>query len=260
MTSALPLAGRRLLVTGGGSGIGRAVVDAYVAAGGQVTVLERSTERASQLRDDQPRVAVLVGDANDPGALEEAVQTAAPDGALDHLTCCVGMFDHYASICDLDASALTVLASQIWQVNVGSVLLAVNRARAALTTAHGSVTVTVSESAYRTDSGGGVLYSSSKWALRGVVAHLARDLAPHIRVNGVAPGGTSGTHFGDRAGPDRTAPPGAAAARGERIRRANLLHVLPAPVDHAGAYLYLADPVASRVVTGMIIRTDGGLG
>ena len=40
---------------------------------------------------------------------------------------------------------------------------------------------------------GGALYVSSKFALRGAVVQLAREVAPDVRVNGVAPGGTVGT-------------------------------------------------------------------
>jgi 2,3-dihydroxy-2,3-dihydrophenylpropionate dehydrogenase len=42
------------------------------------------------------------------------------------------------------------------------------------------------------------------------------------------------------------------------IADGNVLGVVPSPADHAGAYLYLADPVAARVVTGVVINTDGG--
>src|SRR5690606_30391878 len=102
--------------------------------------------------------------------------------------------------------------------------------------------------------GGGVLYGSSKWALRGVVSHLARDLAPEVRVNAVAPGGTSATKLGGLTalGQDMTAD--RVAGRDERIRAGNP----PQAVTHAGAYVYLADPVAARIVTGVVVNTDGG--
>jgi len=250
--------GRSMLVTGGGSGIGRAVVDAYVAAGAQVSVLERSEDGRTRLRADYgDSVRVVVGDATDPDAVEAAIALAGGDGRLDHLTCCVGAFDNYASVRELSTAQLTAAASEIWTTNVYSVLLAVNRAYPSLRAAHGSVTITLSESGFR-PAGGGVLYGSSKWALRGVVSHLARDLAPEVRVNGVAPGGTTGTRLAGliALGPSPSADH--VAGRDERIREANLLHVLPEPTDHTGAYLYLADPAASRVCTGVIIRTDGG--
>lgn len=252
------LDGRRCLVTGGGSGIGRGVVDAYVAAGARVTVLERSEPNARRLTDQYgDAVRVVVGDATDLDALSQAVAAASADGRLDHLTCCVGVFDGYASVRDLTPDQLRRAAAEIWTTNVASVLLAVNCAYPVLREAHGSVTITLSESAFR-PGGGGVLYGSSKWALRGVVAHLSHDLAPDVRVNGVAPGGTTDTALAGLSSLGQADASSRAAQRDEQIRAANVLHVLPAPADHAGAYVFLADPAASRVCTGDVIRTDGG--
>ena len=250
------LDGLTALVTGGGSGIGRGVVDGYVAEGAAVTVLERSTERAARLSTDLgAAVTVITGDATDADTLAAAVRAAGP--GLAHLTCCVGVFDYYASVRDLDAAALAAAAEEVWRANVLSTLLAVNAAYPALRGASGSVTLTLSESAFR-PAGGGVLYGSSKWALRGVVDHLAHDLAPDVRVNGVAPGGTTGTAFSGLRSLDQRQTADRVEGRDERIRAGNVLRVTPRPADHAGAYVYLADPVAARVVTGVVVNTDGG--
>jgi 2,3-dihydroxy-2,3-dihydrophenylpropionate dehydrogenase len=255
-----PLSSRTVLVTGGGSGIGRAAAEAYLTAGARVTVLERSEQNARRLAEQYgDAVQVVVGDATDPEALARAVDAAGVRGRLDHLTCCVGVFDGYASVRDLTPDQLRQAAGEIWAANVASVLLAVNCAYPVLREARGSVTITLSESAFR-PGGGGVLYGSSKWALRGVVAHLSHDLAPEVRVNGVAPGGTTDTGLAGLSSLGQGDASARAAERDERIRAANVLGVLPTPADHAGAYLFLADPDASRVCTGVIIRTDGGPG
>jgi 2,3-dihydroxy-2,3-dihydrophenylpropionate dehydrogenase len=254
------LGGIGALVTGGGSGIGRAVVAGYVAEGARVTVLERSTEHAAALRARHgDAVTVVCGDATDSADLDAAVAAASgPTGTLDNLTCCVGVFDGYVSLRELAVDRLLSAAEQIWRLNVLSTLLAVNRAYPALRAARGSVTLTLSGSGFRPE-GGGVLYGSSKWALRGVVDHLAKDLAPDVRVNGVAPGGTAGTKLGGPPalaglveGADRV------SGRSERIRAGTALDVLPEPEDHAAAYVYLADPAGARIVTGAVINTDGG--
>lgn len=253
------LDGRTVLVIGGGSGIGRGVVDAYAAEGAQLTVLERSDEYAAELEKDLGgRATVVRGDATDIGAVQEAVGVATQDApGLDHVTCCVGVFDYYASVREMAPSELVGAADEIWSANVLSALLAVNIAYPGLRRAGGSVTFTLSGSAFYPE-GGGVLYGSSKWALRGVVAHLAADLAPEIRVNGVAPGGTSGTRLGglDALGQQITADQ--VDGRDDRIKAGNALQVVPTPEDHAGAYVYLADPVAARIVTGVVVNTDGG--
>jgi NAD(P)-dependent dehydrogenase (short-subunit alcohol dehydrogenase family) len=248
-----------MLVVGGGSGIGRGASLAYLAEGARVTVVERSAELAAGLREDTAdRIQVVVGDATEPEVLETAVAAAAAEGGFDHLTCCVGVFDHYASLRELTVEQLVAAAEETWRVNVLAALLAVRVAWPALEDGGGSITLTLSESAFR-PVGGGVLYGSSKWALRGVVQHLAVDLAPKVRVNGVAPGGTAGTRF---AGLDALGEAARSVAdsvgRDERIAAGTLLRTTPTATDHAAAFLHLADPAASRAVTGQVLTVDGG--
>lgn len=252
------LAGLSALVTGGGSGIGRGVVEAYLAEGARVTVLERSQDNADALAGQYPgEVSVLVGDATEESVVTEAVAVASEQGGLDQLTCCVGIFDYYASVRTLTANDVASAAGEVWRTNVLSTLLAVTVAYPRLRERRGSVTLTLSESAFQ-PVGGGVLYGSSKWALRGVVAHLAKDLGPEVRVNGVAPGGTAGTRFGGLATLGQRQTADTVAGRDERIRAGNALGVVPTPADHAPAYVYLADPEQARVVTGVVLNTDGG--
>ena len=167
------------------------------------------------------------------------------------------MFDFYASLKELSADDLPRAAEEVWRVNVLSVLIAARAAYPRLRASRGSVTLTLSESAFH-PVGGGVLYGSAKWALRGVVAHLAKDFAPEVRVNGVAPGGTTGTRFGGLRSLGQTRTADQVEGRDERIAASNLLGVTPRPEDHTAAYVYLADPVAARVVTGVVVPTDGG--
>jgi NAD(P)-dependent dehydrogenase (short-subunit alcohol dehydrogenase family) len=100
---------------------------------------------------------------------------------------------------------------------------------------------------------------ATKFALRGVVAQLAHELAPEVRVNGVAPGGTLDTDLrgprslglAERRLADR---PG----RREELEARTPLGIALEPADHASAYLWLASDGA-RGVTGEVIRSDGGL-
>jgi NAD(P)-dependent dehydrogenase (short-subunit alcohol dehydrogenase family) len=251
------LQGLTTLVTGAGSGIGRAVALSYHAHGASVVAVERSNEHARELEKLAGQaIQVVVGDATHPDVLTQAIGRATANGGLDNLTCCVGVFDSYATVGSLDAEELEAAWTETYRVNVLGTLQAI---RAALPHIRpgGSITLTLSESAFF-PVGGGVLYGSSKWALRGVVEHLAVELAPAIRVNAVAPGGTSGTKFGGLASlaQDRTADQ--VEGRDERIARGTLVGSTPSPEDHAPAYLYLADPRASGVVTGTVMRTDGG--
>jgi NAD(P)-dependent dehydrogenase (short-subunit alcohol dehydrogenase family) len=253
------LRGVTALVTGGGSGIGRAVVDAYLAAGARVVVIDRDAEAIGRLQRTLPASAAVAAAADvlETGRLAELLADVAADGfAINHVTTCAGIHDQHVALAELGA-ALPDAFAELFATNVLSVLSTVATAQPALTREHGSVTVTLSEAAYA-PRGGGILYTASKWALRGVVERLARELAPEVRVNGVAPGGTAGTRLrGVRAlGQHQRADQ--ITGRAERIARSTLLQVLPGPQDHAGAYVYLASPVLARVVTGTVIRTDGG--
>jgi 2,3-dihydroxy-2,3-dihydrophenylpropionate dehydrogenase len=252
------LARQHILVTGGGSGIARAAAERYHEEGACVTILERSASNANEVvAGSGGAIRSVIGDALDPVVLASAVELASdPEGALHHLTCGVGIFDFYAQVHELSPADLVSAAGESWRLNVLSALLAVNIAHPALARGTGSITLTVSESAFNA-VGGGVLYGSSKWAVRGMVEHLAAELAP-LRVNGVAPGGTSGTRFGGLSSLRQTSSADAVEGRDERIARATLLGITADPLDHAGAYRYLADPVDARAVTGMIIRSDAG--
>lgn len=249
------LEGQRILLAGGGSGIGRAVASAYAEHGAIVTVLERSPDNARELSGHG--IDVVVGDATNAGVLAGAVDRASGGFGLDNLTCCVGVFDYYVSLRSMTPAQLTVAADEIYRVNVLSTLMAIQAGLPALQQVRGSVTLTLSESAFH-PVGGGVLYGSSKWALRGVVSHLAADLAPEVRVNAVAPGGTTGTRFGGLTALGQTQTADQIEGRDERIASGTLLDVTPRPEDHAGAYVYLADRVAARVTTGVVINTDAG--
>jgi phthalate 3,4-cis-dihydrodiol dehydrogenase len=260
------LEGRRALVVGAGSGIGRAVADAFLAEGARVAVLEKDAAKCAALRRELPGVPVVTGDATTRAGNEAAVRaTVDAFGGLDTLVNCVGIFDFYRGLGDLDADLIDRAFDEMFAVNVKSHLHAVKaalpalRASASSSAGHsGSVILTESTSAYYPGRGG-VLYVSSKFAVRGLVTTLAYELAPDIRVNGVAPGGTLGTDLrglsslglSDRRlddTPNREA---------ELAGRAPLKVALSGE-DHAWSYVFLASERA-RGITGDVVHPDGGI-
>jgi NAD(P)-dependent dehydrogenase (short-subunit alcohol dehydrogenase family) len=253
------LSGRRALVVGAGSGIGRAVVDAFRAEGAQVAVLERDEAKCTALRQDIPDLPVITGDATTREANDEAVAaTVSAFGGLDVLVNCVGVFDFYRGIGELDAELIDTAFDEIFHVNVKSHLHSVKAALPALRESHGSVILTESTSAYYPGRGG-VLYIPSKFAVRGLVTALAHELAPRIRVNGVAPGGTLNTDLRglnslglkDKRLDDA---PGRAGELAARVP----LGVALSGQDHAWSYVFLASERA-RGITGDVVHPDGGI-
>jgi phthalate 3,4-cis-dihydrodiol dehydrogenase len=254
------LEGRRALVVGAGSGIGRAVLDAFVAEGAQVAVLERDEAKCAALREQMPGVFVVAGDATTRAANEAAVDAAVTAfGGLDVLVSSVGIFDFYRGLGDLDADLIDDAFEEMFAVNVKSHLHSVKAALPELRrSGGGSVILTESTSAYYPGRGG-VLYVSSKFAVRGLVISLAHELAPDIRVNGVAPGGTLNTDLrglhtlglGARRLDDT---PGRAAELARRVP----LGVALSASDHAWSYVFLAS-LRSRGITGDVLHPDGGI-
>lgn len=254
------LEGRRTLVVGAGSGIGRAVVDAFLSEGAQVAALERDTEKSAVLAADRPEVPVTVGDATTRHDNDRAVTTAVEAfGGLDVLVNCVGVFDFYRSITELDADVLDPAFDEMFRTNVLSHLHSVKAALNHLQeSGHGVVLLTESTSSY-SPGRGGVLYMSSKFAVRGLVTALAHDLAPEVRVNGIAPGGTVGTDL--RGLPslgtaDRSL--GDTPGRADELAARVPLQVALSGDDHAWSYVFLASERA-RGITGGVVHPDGGI-
>lgn len=187
------LEGKRALIVGAGSGIGRAVHDAFVNEGAAVGVLERDFWKAEQLRQDAPSTVVVTGDATSPADNDAAVGAVVEQhGGLDVLVSCVGVFDFNRGVRDLGRDELVPAFDELFHVNVASMVVSVQSALAALTASRGAIVLTASTSGFYAGRGG-TLYVASKFAVRGLVVALAHELAPDIRVNGVAPGGTLGT-------------------------------------------------------------------
>jgi NAD(P)-dependent dehydrogenase (short-subunit alcohol dehydrogenase family) len=249
------LEGRRALVVGAGSGIGRAVVGAYLAEGARVAVLERDRSKCDTLAAELPEVPVVAGDATDPAANEAAVRAATEAfGGLDVLVHCAGVFDFYRGLSELDT--VDAAFDEIFAVNVKSCLHAVKAAIPALS-GGGAVILTESTSAYRAGRGG-VLYVASKFAVRGLVTALAHELAPAIRVNGVAPGGTVGTDLRGAASlglADRRLD---SPDRATELAARTPLNVALSGEDHAWSYVFLASARA-KGITGGVLHSDGGV-
>lgn len=254
------LEGKTALVTGGGSGIGRAVVEALAREGARVGVLEISPDKAESLRELGPDVLPVQGNAASLEDNERVLsETAGAFGGVDILVCCVGLWDNLTKLRRIPKEKLHEAFEEIFTVNVESYFIATKVCMDELIKAEGSIVYTLSNSAFYPD-GGGPLYVASKFAIRGLLVEMAYELAPKVRVNGVAPGGTATGIRGLSSLDQGESLIASSPKLREGMKSINPLQLEFKAEDHVGAYLYLTDNELSRGVTGTIINSDGGLG
>ena len=247
------------LVTGGGSGIGRAVVEGMVGEGAKVGVLEISPEKTEELEALGSNVKAVQGDATSLEDNEKTLsETVEAFNRLDALICCVGLWDNQAKMRRIPKEKLHDAFWEIFAVNVESYVLATKVCTEALIETGGCIIYTLSNSSFYPD-GGGPLYMASKFAVRGLLVEMAYELAPKVRGNGVAPGGTA-TEIRGLKSLDQEEPMLASPKMREGLKSINPLQIEIEPKDHVGAYLYLANEELSRSVTGVVINSDGGIG
>ena len=255
----MTLDGKRALVIGAGSGIGRAVVSAFAAVGARVAALEIDSAKCDGLREELANTVVHHGDATSWRDCASSVDaTVAAFGGIDVLVNCVGVFDFYRGLRDLGETEIDAGFDEAFRVNVKSQIVPAKVALPALSGSSGSIILTVSTSGFYPGRGG-LLYVATKFAVRGLVVALAAELAPDIRVNGVAPGGTLGTDLRGFASLGLDADrlddtPGRAETMAARVP----LGVALSASDHAGSYVFLASD-AARGMTGTFLHPDGGM-
>jgi len=257
------LDGNVTLITGGGSGLGRAIVDRFVGEGARIGVLERSKDKAAQLEADfAGKVVVTVGDvtsADDNAAAVGAVLEA--HGRLDTFIGNAGLWDFGKPLLDLPLDSLSTAFDELYSVNVKGCLLGARASVDALRQSHGSMIFTLSNAAFHA-GGGGPLYVSSKHAIVGVVAQLAWELQNEVRVNGVAPGAMATDLRGlPSLGQDQTSFAMLIDSMGGEEGFAQKIGTsfLPTPDDYVMGYVLLASR-ESRMTNGAILQMHGMLG
>ena len=253
------LDGQVALVTGGGSGIGRAIGERFVKEGAKVGVMDRAAERIEEVRSELGQDVVgIPGDVTAFGDNGRAVEaTVQAFGKLDVFIGNAGIFDSFQRFEDFPAESLSAAFDEQFGVNVKGCILGAKAALPELRKTQGCMVFTASVAGLNS-GGGGVLYTASKHAVVGLIRQLASELAPQVRVNGVAPGGvmtdlrgleTMGRH--DRsnfADPETEG----------RMRGGNPMGLAMQPQDLTSAYLFLSSRDNAASITGSIVSVDAG--
>lgn len=246
--TALRLDDRVALVTGGTRGIGRAIVDAYVAAGASVCVLARKpdelAETEASVRARGGTIITVAGSAGDPEVIQTAVDRCVAElGALDILVNNAATNPAFGPMIETEPAKVR----KVLEVNVEGALLLAQAAWRVWMRDHGGVILNIA-------SVGGIhpapligIYNASKAALVHMTKQLALELGPVVRVNALAPGLVK-THMARALW----------EADEEGIGARHPMRRIGLPDDIAGAALYLASDTAAWL-TGSVLVIDGGL-
>jgi NAD(P)-dependent dehydrogenase (short-subunit alcohol dehydrogenase family) len=245
-------AGRSVIVTGGGRGIGQATAQAFAAEGARVLVLGRTVadleDTVAQITADGGQAWLLPCDVTDEAQVDDAVaQAAARWDRIDVLVNNAGIDDDTPFL-EIDrARWRAVIDTNL----TGVFLLSQVVAREMAKVGRGVILHTASIDASGGD-GPYAAYNASKAGLLGLNRTLALELAAHgIRSNCVSPGFTHTVMTEKAVGPELLNYLTGSFARVPMKR-------LVKPEEVAQAFLFLASDQASAI-TGIDLRVDGGL-
>ena len=243
------LAGKVALVTGGDSGIGRAVAVLFAREGADVAIAyldehEDARETVGHVEREGRRAIAVAGDVKDPRFCEDVVaKTVAAFGRLDVLVNNAAFQEHTARLEDLDDEHL----QETLQTNIGGYF---HMARAALP--HLGPGACIINSGSETGIFGSpklLDYSATKGAIHAFTKALASNLLERgIRVNAVAPGPVWTPLNPADKDAEGVAKFGADSDMGRPAQ----------PEEISPAYVFLASPVCSSYVNGVILPVMGG--
>lgn len=246
------LAGKRVVVTGGGSGIGRAVCIRFAEEGAEVAVFDLNGDGARQtvkaIEDVGGKAKPYQVDITDRKAVDAAVAAFEADGPIDVLVNNAG-WDIPRPFLDTDLD----LWKKVIDINLYGPLHMHHAVLPGMVQRGAGRVVNISSDAGRVGSSGEAVYSACKGGIISFTKTVARELARKgVQLNAVAPGPTDTPLFAEFAkGQD-----GDKIAQG--LQRAIPMKRLAQPADYPGIICFLSSDDAGYI-TGQVISVSGGL-
>lgn len=247
------LRGKVCLVTGGGSGIGRATCRLFAQEGARLVIADKdaaaAAETAASCESPEPPVVV---DADVALAADSKRMIDAAVERFDRLDVLVNNAGYGipGSVVDTDEAAWNALMA----VNVTGVFLASKHAIPVMAAQGGGAIVNVASVVASIGIANRAAYCASKGAVAALTRAMAIDhVAQKIRVNAIAPGTIESRYF-DAIRAQSENPADALAA----LENRQLMRRMGSPEEIASGILYLASDEAS-FCTGTILTVDGGM-
>jgi 3-oxoacyl-[acyl-carrier protein] reductase len=245
------LHGRIAIVTGAGSGIGRAIASGFCANGASVVgvdIRREAAEETGRLIDDPTRFLPLGADVSLQSDVERVVaESAQRFGPVDVLCNNAGVFDGYTPAHEMTNE----LWNRVIGVNLTGAFLFSRAVLPTMIEQGRGVIVNVASAAALVAGGGGAAYTTSKHALLGFTKQLAFDYGKYgIRANTICPGAV-------RTGMTDHLVDGATNPRAEAAIASTPAGRWGEPVEIADLAVFLASDNA-RFIHGAALAIDGG--
>ncbi|MDR3070690.1 MAG: SDR family oxidoreductase [Propionibacteriaceae bacterium] len=239
------LAGRLCVVTGGTRGIGRAIVERFLAEGADLIVTARTAESGQDLLEKHPEVTFVVADASKVGDIDKIAQAVAATGrTLYSVVPNAGGGPHTHILTATEAEY-----DEVMDVNVKSAFFTVQKLVPFM--GEGSTIVLIASIAGSNGDPDAIVYNASKAAVRSLARSMTAGLAGRrIRANAVSPGPTNTEGFDVYIGGD--------PAVRESLRSRLPVGHIGNPSEVAAAALFLASDESSYLA-GVEIVVDGGM-
>jgi NAD(P)-dependent dehydrogenase (short-subunit alcohol dehydrogenase family) len=245
------LDGKRAVVTGGASGIGRAIASTFAASGATVHILDLTEESAQAAASEIGSAATGSGcDVSDAGSVAGAFETIARSGPLNVLVNCAGI-SHIGKL----LSTAEEDFDRLFRVNVRGTYLCLKAGVAQMKSAGSGVILNMASIAATVGLPDRFAYSMTKGAVVSMTLSVARDyLADGIRCNCISPARVH-TPFVD--GFLRKNYPGQEAEMFAKLSQAQPVGRMGTPEEIALLALYLCSDAAG-FITGVDYPIDGG--